>query len=66
MVSEDYKAGRAHVMGDDETLHVVMCKTRGMEIPFGAMVVLVDYDEKDGRYFVEPAEENVEVGNGNS
>jgi hypothetical protein len=53
MVSADYRAGRAHVMGDDETLHTVMCKTRGSEIPLGAQVVLGEYDEEDGRYFVE-------------
>lgn len=57
MVSEDYRAGRAQVMGDDETLHIVMCKTRGAEIPLGAMVVLGDYDDEDGRYFVEQAGE---------
>ena len=53
MVSADYRAGRAHVMGDDETLHTVMCKTRGSEIPLGAQVVLGEYDDEDGRYFVE-------------
>jgi hypothetical protein len=57
MVSSDYRAGRAQVMGDDETLHIVMCKTRGSEIPLGAMVVLGDYDDEDGRYFVEPADD---------
>jgi hypothetical protein len=54
MVSSDYRAGRAQVMGDDETLHIIMCKTRGGEIPLGALVVLGDYDDEDGRYFVEP------------
>lgn len=53
MVSADYRAGRAHVMGEDATLHTVMCKTKGSEIPLGALVVLGDYDDEDGRYFVE-------------
>ncbi|UCC72657.1 MAG: DUF1449 family protein [Gemmatimonadota bacterium] len=53
MVSRDYRAGRAQVMGDEQTLHRVMCKTRGSEIPFGAMVVLGEYDDEDGRYYVE-------------
>lgn len=56
-VSADYRAGRAHVMGDDETLHTVMCKTRGDEIPFGAVVVLGEYDDEDGRYLVEQVDE---------
>lgn len=55
-VSPDYRAGRAQVMGEDETLHVVMCKTREAEIHYGALVVLGEYDEKDGRYFVELAD----------
>lgn len=53
MVSPDYRAGRAQVMGEDDTLHVVMCKTREGEIPYGAAVVLGEYDTEDGRYFVE-------------
>ncbi len=57
MVSADYRAGRAHVMGDDETLHTVMCKTKGNEIPLGALVVLGDYDDEDGRYFVEQVDD---------
>jgi hypothetical protein len=71
MVSADYRAGRAQVMGDNKTLHIVMCKTRGREIPLGAMVVLGDYDEEDGRYFVEsvaeaetPAESSEEEADG--
>lgn len=61
MVSADYRAGRAHVMGEDETLHTVMCKTRGIEIPLGALVLLGDYDEGDGRYFVEQVEDEGET-----
>lgn len=57
MVSSDYRAGRAQVMGDDETLHIIMCKTRGGEIPLGALVMLGDYDDEDGRYFVEPVDD---------
>jgi len=56
VVNRDYKAGRAQLMGEDETLHVVMCKTRDGEIPYGAAVLLGEYDATDGRYFV------VEVG----
>lgn len=52
-VSLDYRAGRAQVMGEDETLHMVLCKTKGEEIPFGAVVVLGEYDAEDGRYYVE-------------
>ncbi|NNG16029.1 MAG: hypothetical protein HKM89_06060, partial [Gemmatimonadales bacterium] len=54
----DYRAGRAQVMGDDETLHMVMCKTREGEIPYGSSVRLGEYDASDGRYFVEVAEES--------
>ncbi len=56
VVSADYRAGRAQVAGDEETVHIVMCKTRGDEIPFGAMVALGEYDEADGRYYVEPVD----------
>lgn len=55
-VSPDYRAGRAQLMGDDETLHVVMCKTRQGEIPYGSAVLLENYDATDGRYYV------VEIG----
>lgn len=51
-VSPDYRAGRAQLMGENETLHVVMCKTREGEIPYGAAVLLEDYDVTDGRYYV--------------
>ncbi len=56
VVSPEYPAGRAQVMGEDETLHMVLCKTRQGEIPYGAAVVLGEYDAGDGRYFA------VEVG----
>jgi hypothetical protein len=52
-VSPDYRAGRAQVMGEDDTLHTVMCKTREGGISYGATVVLGEYDAEDGRYFVE-------------
>lgn len=52
LVSPDYRAGRAQVMGEDETLHMVLCKTGEGEIPYGAEIVLGDYDAEDGRYFV--------------
>jgi hypothetical protein len=58
VVSPDYRAGRAQVMGEDDTLHMVLCKTRKGEIPYGAAIVLREYDVEDGRYFVE------EVGTG--
>jgi hypothetical protein len=53
-VGPEYRAGRAQVMKSDGTLHMVLCKTRGEEIPYGARVVLEDYDTDDGRYYVEP------------
>ncbi len=63
MVSPDYRAGRAQVMGDDETLHMVLCKTREGEISYGALVVLMEYDADDGRYVVERVEgEDAEEG----
>ncbi len=51
-VGTDYRAGRAQVMGDDRTLHMVWCKTREGEIPYGSLVELREYDEADGRYYV--------------
>lgn len=54
VVSPDYRAGRAQLM-DDETLHYVMCKTVEGEIPYGAAIRLGEYDERDGRYYVEEA-----------
>lgn len=54
LVSPDYRAGRAQVMvEDEETLHMVLIKTREGEIPYGATVVLGEYDDSDGRYYVE-------------
>lgn len=52
VVSPDYRAGRAQLMGEDKTLHVVLCKTKEGEIPYGAAIVLDEYDEADGRYYV--------------
>ncbi len=52
VVSPDYRAGRAQLMGEDETLHVVLCKTKEGEIPYGSAVVLGEYDVTDGRYYV--------------
>lgn len=52
-VDSKYRAGRAQVMDSEETLHIVMCKTTGKEIPYGARVVLGEYDPADGRYYVE-------------
>jgi hypothetical protein len=54
-VSAEYPAGRAQVMNEDGTLHMVMCKTRDEGLPYGAAVVLTEYDESDRRYFVERA-----------
>ncbi len=56
VVSPDYRAGRAQVIGDDETLHMVLCKTVAGEIPFGSAVELGEFDRQDGRYFVEPVD----------
>ncbi len=42
-------------MEEDGTLHMALCKTREEEIPYGARVVLGEYDESDGRYYVERA-----------
>ncbi len=57
MVSPEYRAGRAQVMGDDETLHMVLCKTVNEEIGYGSLVVLGEYDPADGRYLVTLASE---------
>lgn len=62
VVTPDYKAGRAQLMGDDKTLHVVLCKTKGAEIPYGAAVVLDEYDEADGRYYVSERGVDSETG----
>ena len=56
-VSPEYLAGRAQVMDEDGTLHVVLCKTREQEISYASTVVLGDYDPGDGRYFVEPVDD---------
>lgn len=53
-VSADYRAGRAQVMDEDGTLHMVLCKTREGELPYGSLVVLSTYDTEDRRYYVEP------------
>ena len=53
MVSSDYKAGRAQIMGEHDTLHMVLCKTREGEIPYGAAIILGEFDAEDGRYFVK-------------
>ena len=52
-VGPNYRAGRAQVMGSDETLHMAMCKTTGEEIPYGTKILLGEYDSEDGRYLVE-------------
>jgi len=52
MVSSEYKAGRAQVMGELDTLHMVLCKTREGEIRYGATITLGEFDAEDGRYFV--------------
>lgn len=62
MVSPDYRAGRAQLMGEDKTLHVVLCKTKEAEIPYGAAVVLDEYDEADGRYYVSELRSESESG----
>jgi hypothetical protein len=56
-VSVEYPAGRAQVMDEDGTLYMVLCKTRGEELPYGALVILREYDEADRRYYVERASE---------
>ncbi len=61
-VSRDYRAGRAQVMGEDDTLHVVLCKTHAEEIPYGALVSLGEYDQADGRYYVERVDEKEDQG----
>lgn len=58
LIGSDYRAGRVQVMGENHTLFMVLCKTRGEEIPYGAEVRLGEYDEGDGRYFVRPVEES--------
>lgn len=54
-VAPEYRAGRAQVMMGDGTLHMVLCKTREVVIPYGARVVLEEYDSEDGRYYVRRA-----------
>ena len=56
-VSPEYGAGRAQVMDEDGTMHVVLCKTREEEFLYGALVELSEYDAGDRRYFVERAGE---------
>ncbi len=36
---------------------MVLIKTREGEIPYGATVVLGEYDDSDGRYYVELPDE---------
>lgn len=52
VISPDYRAGRVQVMDEDQTLHVVLCKTRGGEIAYGELVALDEYDPDDRRYYV--------------
>lgn len=52
VISPDYRAGRVQVMDEDQTLHVVLCKTRSGEIAYGALVALDEYDPEDRRYYV--------------
>lgn len=54
-VGPEYRAGRAQVMMGDGTLHMVLCKTRTAVIPYGAKIVLQEYDSEDGRYYVRRA-----------
>jgi hypothetical protein len=63
-VSPEYPAGRAQVMEEDGTLHMVMCKTRDDDLPYGALIILVEYDESDRRYFVERAKSKDATGEG--
>lgn len=56
-VGPTYLAGRAQVMGDDGTLHIVLCKTGEEEIPYGSRIVLGEYDDTDGRYYARRAGE---------
>ncbi len=56
-VSPDYRAGRAQVMEENGTLHMVLCKTHEDELQYGALVVLTEYDVEDRRYYVERAED---------
>ncbi len=64
VVSPDYAAGRAQVMDDDGTLHIVLCKAREEEFPYGSLVELGEYDAEDRRYFVERAGEGDERSEG--
>lgn len=54
-VGPSYLAGRAQVMGDDGTLHIVLCKTGAEDIPYGSRIVLGEYDDGDGRYYARRA-----------
>lgn len=48
--------GRAQVVDEGGALHQVRCFTRGEPIERGAELVLVDFDERTGRYAVEKAD----------
>jgi hypothetical protein len=51
-VTPDSPAGRVQVVTPEGVLHIVRCKTRAERIRFGRRVVLLEYDERDGRYLV--------------
>lgn len=51
-VGPEGPTGRVQVVTREGVLHIVRGKTRAERIRFGRRVVLLEYDETDGRYFV--------------
>lgn len=51
-VAPEQPGGRVQIVTSDGVLHIVRVKTRGERLRFGRRVVLLEYDERDGHYFV--------------
>lgn len=51
-VAPGQPGGRVQIVTPDGVLHIVRVKTRGERVRFGRRVVLLEYDERDGHYFV--------------
>lgn len=51
-VAPETPAGRVQIVTREGVLHIVRGKTRSERIRFGRRVILMQYDERDGRYLV--------------
>lgn len=51
-ISPDAPTGRVQVVTREGVLHIVRGKTRAERLRFGRRVILLEYDEGDGRYLV--------------